>query len=42
MGQVVDCAQQMCSDLSEKVKQNPIASVLIGVGLGFLIGKIMK
>lgn len=40
--EVVDCAQQICGDLSEKIKQNPIASILIGVGLGFLLGKIMK
>lgn len=40
--EAIDSAQRMCGDLSEQVKKNPLASVLIGVGVGFLIGKLMK
>jgi hypothetical protein len=32
----------MADDVTEMIKRNPIPAVLIGVGLGFLLGRTLR
>lgn len=40
--EMVEYAHQVSENLTEQVKKNPLASILIGVGVGFILGKLMK
>ena len=40
--EVVEYAQHLSENLTDQVKNNPLASVLIGVGVGFIVGRLMK
>ena len=35
-------AAQIKADLQERVRENPLGTVAIGVGIGFLLGKIFR
>ncbi len=37
-----DSVQEYSDELSEKVKRNPIGSVLIAAGIGFLLSSILR
>ncbi|MBW8308309.1 MAG: CsbD family protein [Candidatus Paracaedibacteraceae bacterium] len=40
--EAVDYTQQLTSVLQEKIKKNPLPSMFISLGVGFLIGKLIK
>ncbi|WP_010304033.1 CsbD family protein [Candidatus Odyssella thessalonicensis] len=40
--EAVDYSQQLAKDLSERVKDNPLPSVAISLGIGFLLGRLIK
>jgi uncharacterized protein YjbJ (UPF0337 family) len=40
--EAVDYTQQLTSILQEKIKKNPLPSMFISLGVGFLIGKLIK
>lgn len=40
--EIVEYAQQVSENLSGKVKENPLSAILIGVGVGYILGKLMK
>lgn len=33
---------QIKSDLQERVRQNPLGTVAVGIGIGFLLGKLFR
>ena len=40
--EVSKCGEEIVKQLQIYVKKNPISSVLYGIGIGYIIGKIIK